>query len=109
MQTSKLLLSAAAGVIALTATLGFAAPRDEIGDLARTKITLVDAVATAQKAVKGPVLSAQLDAEHGQPTYLVEIVHSGKIMEVTVDARTGRVLSSRVDPEDKPGGTKPAD
>lgn len=107
MQTSKLLLSAAAGIIALTATLGFAAPRDEIADLARTKITLLDAVATAQKTVNGPALGAQLDAEQGRPVYLVEIVHSGKIVEVTVDARTGKVLSSRVDSADKMGERAP--
>ena len=57
--------------------------------------------AQARKAalarIGGRVTDIDLDRDDGRPHYDVEIVKNGQEYKVVVDARTGRVISSRRD------------
>ena len=57
--------------------------------------------AQARKAalarINGRVTDIDLDRDDGRPHYDVEIVKNGQEYKVVVDARTGRVISSRRD------------
>jgi uncharacterized membrane protein YkoI len=66
------------------------------------KLTLQDAIAAAQAAVPGQVLSVGLEEEDGYLVYEVEIVEAqGAITEVLVDAGNGTVLQMEQDHEDE--------
>lgn len=48
----------------------------------------------AERAVPGEVLEVELEREHGRLVYEIEILaRNGAVRKVTVDARTGAVLS----------------
>ncbi len=53
------------------------------------------AAASAQRAVKGRVLSVQLSDAGGQPVYRVKILtDDGRVRMVVVNAQTGAVMSN---------------
>ena len=61
-------------------------------------ISQAQAVKIAKKRVDGGrVTDIDLDRDDGRPHYDVEIVKNGQEYKVVVDARTGRVISSRRD------------
>jgi hypothetical protein len=69
---------------------------------ALAKLTLQDAIAAAQAAVPGQVLSVGLEEEDGYLVYEVEIVEAqGAITEVLVDAGNGTVLQMEQDHKDE--------
>jgi uncharacterized membrane protein YkoI len=69
---------------------------------ALAKITLDQAVQKALDAVPGRVLKTGLEKEHGFLVYGVEVVTADKtIMEVKVDAGSGKVLATERDEEDE--------
>ena len=107
MNFKRLLLTAAA-----TALLGISAPAlahhdghgdDDHGHAAHqhNKHDKIISRAQAEKAalarVSGRVTDIDLDRDDGHPHYDVEIVKNGQEYKVVVDARTGRVISSRHD------------
>ena len=48
----------------------------------------------ALRAVPGEVLEVELEREHGYLVYEIELLaHNGRVRKVTLDARTGAVLS----------------
>jgi hypothetical protein len=60
------------------------------------KITLDDAMDKALEKTPGKALSAELKGANGHLLYEVEIVKADdQIMEVLVDAETGRILEAR--------------
>jgi len=65
----------------------------------QARITLTRARTIALKARPGIVADQQLDKEGGGSglCYSLDILSSGKIYEVGVDAKTGRVLENGVD------------
>jgi uncharacterized membrane protein YkoI len=69
-------------------------------NLAKTKISLGQAIDSALSAVPGQALSAELDTFKGQPAFVVEVVNQGQTFEVVLDSQNGRVLKKEVDPED---------
>jgi hypothetical protein len=90
------ILPGAAGVIALTATVGFVDGRyeAEAEDYSRSSITLVKTrsrIASAD-AVPG---SRPVDIKPDSTAYLVEIRHGEIFAEVLIDAATGRILLSQ--------------
>ena len=73
-------------------------------DLARTKISLSQAVATAETQAGGRATKAELDGEGGVVAFKVEVVTpDNKVMDVKVDAVDGKVLSSLADTADRGG------
>ena len=68
---------------------------------ALAQITFVQAVKKALDAVKGEVLQTELENENGFLVYSVEIVTADKsIMDVKVDAGSGKVLAMERDTND---------
>jgi len=85
------ILPGAAGLIALTATIGFVDGRHEIEaeNISRSRITPVSHI-VAKDALSGNPLEIKSDS----PAYLVEIRRGNTHVEVLIDAVTGRILLS---------------
>jgi uncharacterized membrane protein YkoI len=75
---------------------------DAVIDLAKAKITLVQAVGAAEAQSGGKATKAELEAERGAVVYEVEVVApDNKVFDVRVDAADGKVLSSKHDQADR--------
>ena len=72
----------------------------EYSAMKQAKVTLTSAMQTAAQSVNGKVISAEFELEKGQSVYDIEVVKGNQIYEVSIDANTGKVLSSQVDVED---------
>lgn len=70
----------------------------------RPKISLLQAVAAAEKYTSGRAVRAELERHAGQPVYDVEVVNGRKVMDVRVDKESGRVLAATVDKSDHDDG-----
>ena len=64
--------------------------------LAKTKLSLTQAIDTALAQVPGKALSAELSDEN-RLAYLVEVVQQNRTYEVTVDALNGKILGKSMD------------
>lgn len=74
---------------------------DAARDLAAAKVGIEQAIQTAQAASGGRATAAELDGEHGRLIYEVEVVTPKRgVLEVSVDALSGKVLAQRNDPAD---------
>ena len=109
MNSSKLTLPALALALILTAggAAAFAksgadsSDNDAVADLAKAKVTLVQAVTSAEQHAGGRATGAELETEKGKALYEVEVVAANKaVYDVTVDAGTGKVLASKIDKAD---------
>jgi len=75
--------------------------RQETG-VATTTLTLEEAIATAKTNFPGRVLETELENEHGQAVYEIEIASTnGVVTEITVDAQTGELLGSEIEDQDE--------
>lgn len=73
-------------------------------DLAKAKISLSQAVATAESRAGGKATRAELENENGVAVFGVEVVTpDSTVMDVKVDAADGKVLSSLADAADRGG------
>jgi uncharacterized membrane protein YkoI len=100
MNINKLTLPALAVTLILIAG-GTAAFAKSGADLANAKVTLVQAVTTAEQHAGGRATGAELETEKGKALYEVEVVAANKaVYDVTVDAGTGKVLASKIDKAD---------
>ncbi|MFZ2163456.1 MAG: hypothetical protein WAW02_14685 [Sideroxyarcus sp.] len=88
------ILPGAAGIIALTATIGFVDGRQdiEIENYSRSNITLVKT--QSHIAAIDVVPDKHLDIKPDSAAYLVEVRHGEIFAEVLIDAVTGRILLS---------------
>lgn len=88
------ILPGAAGLIALTATMGFVDGEREIeaGFFSRDRITLVSALKDIKP--ENPLLAEQPALKQDHPAYLVQIRRGERFAEVLVDAITGQVIST---------------
>ena len=87
------ILPGAAGVIALTATIGFIdGKRDYVegGSIARGRIALVESLTRVVSGRDLPDNKPVLMSD--KPIYLVEIRRGNKFVEVIIDAVTGQIL-----------------
>ncbi|WP_317202502.1 PepSY domain-containing protein [Janthinobacterium sp.] len=101
-RTTISLAVAAAGALA-AATFAYAAherPNDALSVL-QARISLVQAVASAEQHVQGKAASAEY--EHGARggVYDVEVVSANKVFDVKVDATDGKVIASVEDRNDR--------
>ncbi|MBU1375888.1 MAG: PepSY domain-containing protein [Alphaproteobacteria bacterium] len=77
-------------LLAAAATATVAAPA--LAQVVRPKITLSQAVATAESEMGARAYDAEFDMDLGDMVYEVGLVKNGKPIEVRVDALTGRVV-----------------
>ena len=103
----KILISAlimAAGV-ATAGGLAYAKqsgePQNEaMANLAQAKISLAQAVTTAEQHIGGRASRAELENENGRLVYGVEVADNIKTTDVKVDAIDGSIVSAQTDPAD---------
>ncbi|MBX3618986.1 MAG: PepSY domain-containing protein [Rhizobacter sp.] len=77
---------------------------DAVTDLAKAKVSLVQAVNVAEAQAGGKAIKAELDGEDGQLDFIVEVVTAdSKVFDVRVDATGGKVVSSKQDSADRGG------
>ena len=70
--------------------------------VATATLTLEEAIATAKTKFPGRVLETELENEHGQAVYEIEIASTnGVVTEITVDAQTGELLGSEIEDQDE--------
>ena len=94
----------AAGV-ATAGALAYAQPtgvtqNDVMADLAKARISLVQAITTAEQHAGGRASRAELENENGRLFYGVEVADNTKTTDVKVDATDGSVVSAQVDQGD---------
>lgn len=91
---------ATAGGLAFAKTSG--GESDAVADLAKAKITLVQAVSAAEAQAGGKATKAELEGERGTLVFDIEVVTpDNKVFDVKVDAANGKVLSSKLDQADR--------
>ena len=71
----------------------------EYSAMKQAKVTLTSAMQTAAQSLNGKVIAAEFELEKGQAVYDIEVVKGKQIYELSIDANTGKVLSSQVDVE----------
>jgi len=70
--------------------------------LLTAKLSMEEAIATAKAKFPGQALEAELENEHGQTVYEIEIASTtGAVTEITVDAQSGELLSSDIEDQDE--------
>jgi len=70
--------------------------------LVTPKLSMEEAIATANTKFPGQVLETELENEHGQAVYEIEIASTnGVVTEIKVDAQTGELLSSEIEDDDE--------
>lgn len=68
------------------------------------KITLIEARAIALKRVPGTIIEEDLEKENGKLQYSFDVKDkNGKIFDIEIDAKTGKVLKAVEDKEDEDG------
>lgn len=72
----------------------------EYSAMKQAKVTLTSAMQKATQSVNGKVIGVEFELEKGQALYDIEVVKDNQIYDVSIDANTGKVLSSQVDMED---------
>lgn len=75
---------------------------DAVTDFAKAKISLVQAVSTAEAQTVGKAIKAELEAEGGALVFDIEVVTAdSKVFDVKINAIDGKVLSSKLDAADR--------
>jgi len=103
-----------AAVLTVGLVMAFSAPvwsddkEGNVADLVKdAKVTIDQAIKTAQEKVPGTVVEAELEKKHGKTVWEVEVVGAdGKVTEVHIDAATGTVIDTEAKKEEKHEGKK---
>jgi uncharacterized membrane protein YkoI len=69
-------------------------------DLSTAKIGLTQAIAAAEQHTGGKAAKAELEKSKSGLVFDVEVVKDGKVLDVAVDAGSGKVLSATEDKAD---------
>ena len=99
---SKAIPAALAAIVVLGPAAGFALAAEhedqvQTSALQDAKVSLVDAIRTAEQRVKGKPIDAGLDHQNGNLRYEVEVLKDGVVHKVTVDAQSGEVVTASAD------------
>ena len=94
-------------MVIMTATVANIAQAGESKDkeakelklFSEAKISLSDAIKAAEHKVGGKAMEAELDDESNTVQFEIEILKDGKIHDVIVDGKTGKVLKVSLDDE----------
>jgi uncharacterized membrane protein YkoI len=73
----------------------------ELQLFSQAKISLTEAIKAAELKTGGKAVEADLDDESKTVQFEVEVLKNGKIHEVKVDGKTGKVLKVSLDDESK--------
>lgn len=76
------------------------ASNEAVANLAQAKISLVQAVTTAEQHIGGRASRAELENENGRLVYGVEVADNTKTTDVKVDAIDGSIVSAQTDQAD---------
>lgn len=68
--------------------------------IGKAKVSLTQAIATAEQQTGGKASRAEFEHEKGSWVFDVEVVKGGKVFDVRIDADKGTVLSSKEDQAD---------
>jgi hypothetical protein len=104
MTSSKISFITLASIFALSSSFAFADQATQAKLAAEAKISEADARTTAlAKVPGGAVSSSELEKEHGKLVWSFDIakVGSKNITEVQVDAKTGKIVSTKIETPDK--------
>ena len=104
MTESKIPLLALASIFAFSSALALADETTQARLHAEAKISEADARTTALARVPGgSVSSSELEEEHGKLIWSFDIAQVGSknITEVQVDAKTGKIVSTKTETPDK--------
>ena len=95
-------LAGMATLIASTAGIAYAATSAENDALAleSAKINMTQAVAAAEQHVGGKAVHADFEKHNGLWVFEVEVVKGKKVMDVNVDASSGKVIAAVEDKND---------
>jgi len=109
---AKLMLATLAGTLALGGTVATMARADSHSDDAATvqalgtaKLTLADAIRTAEAAGQGMVTSAEFKIKNGKPVFDVTTRSGPAETDHLIDPASGAILASTPDVEDADGGS----
>jgi len=72
---------------------------NELKLFGQAKISLTEAIKAAEKKTGGKALEAELDDESNSVQFEIEVLKDGKIHDVFVDGKTGKVLKVSLDDE----------
>lgn len=90
--------------LSVSAALGTAyASKDKDNDalaIRGAKISLGEAVATAERHMGGKASHAEFEQHNGQGVFEIEIVKGNDVSDVRVDASNGAILAARADKSD---------
>lgn len=84
-------------VMAVCSASAFASSHTEEMEVVKSKVTLTQAIATAEKHASGVASKAEFEVSKSVPVYEIHVVKDQKIHDVKVDANTGAVISSKVE------------
>jgi uncharacterized membrane protein YkoI len=76
---------------------------DELLLFSQAKISLQEAIEAAEQKTGGKAIEAELNDESAAVQFEVEIVKNGKIHEVLIDGKTGKVLKVSLEDDAKEG------
>ncbi|MCK9606412.1 MAG: PepSY domain-containing protein [Methylomonas sp.] len=79
---------------------------EEVNELllfSQAKISLQEAITAAEQKTGGKAMEAELNDESAAVQFEVEIVKNGKVHEVIVDGKTGKVLKISLEDDAKEG------
>lgn len=108
----KLIYLTAFAVVSTTALGGAYAAKSAENDalaIATSKISLAQAVTAAESHVGGKASKAEYERHKGQWVFDVEVVKDKTVMDVAVDASSGKVLSAVEDKADQDDGNDKED
>jgi len=74
---------------------------NELKLFSQARISLTEAIKAAEQETGGKAMEAEVDDESNTVQFEIEILKDGKIHEVMVDGKTGKVLKVSLDDESK--------
>ena len=89
------ILPAAAGIIALTATIAFAREPDELEQVDSSRIKIVACALTGCADGTSVNLLPAVEDRAGGSVYLVKVSYGDKASVMSIDAYTGKILGNR--------------
>jgi uncharacterized membrane protein YkoI len=95
-------LAIIAATLAATGVAAFAAKtmENDAANLAAAKVSITQAIATAEQHASGKATHAELESSKAGLTYDIEVASGTKVFDVKVDATNGSVISSAEDVAD---------
>jgi uncharacterized membrane protein YkoI len=109
MPRNKLLATIVAGTLAAVAISGSVTayardrdkPTDETAVMANAKISMAQAIATAEQQVGGKAVGTGIEDEDGTVYFEVEVLKDGKRQKVLIDPQTGKIVKTVADNDEE--------